>query len=535
MPISRLGPVYDANRNTGKPIMSFIYIGFVKGNTDVQRMGRLSVWIPEIGGSEKDPASWITVSYASPFAGATDLVNLKENSTKEDESQKSYGWWAVPPDINNEVAVFFANGDITRGYWFACLFQQYMNHMVPGVAVDLSTDGGNKAVPVVEYNKFQTGSFNPASPRRPTFSALTNGLKTEGLEDDFERGSASTSARREAPSQVFGLVTPRANTIHIDDNHDHRTDNRDTQEKSTNEFIRLRTRSGTQVLIHETTGYVYINSKNGDAWLEISDAGSVDIFTTNSVSIRAKKDFNVRADGSIILDAGKDINIRAGNDVTIESKRDKQVKVGRNYNISVAKDKGVTTGGNLNMQSGKDYNAKSNQNMHLESKNDSTMKAGGTHKRDGKSILDNGGGAGGAAGPGGSGGSAGGKGPAEYDKLVGTYVGVNEECASLTKQLTGVGPTSTWSKGDNVLAARPPIGTAIASGWTGDGAYPQGNAAYGDGTKGSGGHTAVVTGYTDNGFTVLEQYNGSNGAQYRTYTAGGSGFFNANNWYTVKA
>ena len=48
-----------------------MYIGYVKSNTDVQKMGRLQVWIPEFGSQEKDASGWFTISYSSPFAGAT--------------------------------------------------------------------------------------------------------------------------------------------------------------------------------------------------------------------------------------------------------------------------------------------------------------------------------------------------------------------------------------------------------------------------------------------------------------------------------
>jgi hypothetical protein len=315
MAISRLGPRYDPLRNHGIALMPFIYIGFVKNNNDAQRMGRLSVWVPELGGDPADKSSWVIANYASPFAGASDLTQIAGYTTNPTVAQQSYGLWLVPPDLNNEVAVFFANGDLSRAYWFACCFQQSMNHMVPGIPIDVNTDPSPPVniSPTIEYNKADpSNSVN--SPRRPPFQPLTDGLTTEGLNSDLERGSASTSARREAPSQVFGLLTPRGNTMHIDDN-------------PANEFIRLRTRSGTQVLIDETTGMVYINSKNGNAWLEVSDAG-IDVFSANSMSIRTQGDLNVRSDRNIFFDSGQSISLRASNDITMQAGRNMQVQVG---------------------------------------------------------------------------------------------------------------------------------------------------------------------------------------------------------------
>jgi len=76
MPIGKLGPIGDPLRNRGIPLYPFIYIGFVKRNDDAQKMGRLSVWIPEMGGQSDDSGSWIIASYASPFAGATDITTV---------------------------------------------------------------------------------------------------------------------------------------------------------------------------------------------------------------------------------------------------------------------------------------------------------------------------------------------------------------------------------------------------------------------------------------------------------------------------
>ena len=239
-----------------------IYVGIVKGNQDPQRNGRLSVYIPEFGGDPDDPDSWYVVQYASPFAGATNIeenIASGEGKDKMYGSQRSYGWWAIPPDINNEVLVCFANGDTARGYWFACLYQPFMNHMVPAIGINISTDdeiNEKNLPPVVEFNR-KDESQSIWEPRRPVFEPLHNGLSVQGLYTDPERGPATTGARRESPSKVFGFLTPRGNTIHIDDNEE-------------NEFIRFRTRSGVQILIHETTGYIYMISKEGNSWMEIS-------------------------------------------------------------------------------------------------------------------------------------------------------------------------------------------------------------------------------------------------------------------------
>jgi hypothetical protein len=413
MPANKLP---EAFRSNPRKMPLSIYIGFVKRNEDVQRMGRLSVFIPEFGGDAADPASWIIVSYASPFAGATDPSKINPSSVTMDGSQQSYGFWMVPPDLNNEVAVFFANGDISRGYWFACCYQQYMNHMVPGVAINATTDPSPpiKTGPVVEYNKGNVGSVE--HPLRPRFLPLSNGLTAEGLTSDLERGSASTSARREAPSQVFGVLSPRGNTVHIDD---------DTE----NEFIRLRTRGGAQILIHETTGYVYMNSKNGNSWLEISDAG-VDVYTSASISMHAEQDFNVRADRNIIFDANANIFMRAGSQITMQAGKDIQIGAGGNLVLSAAKDGSINVGGNLQ--------AKAASAVRLQSGGDMSMNAAGKQIRAGSKIFDN----------------CNGAPEASAADAVGPQ-GVN----ALNTATTGSGGTPTWKYGAgriNTIVSRLP-------------------------------------------------------------------------------
>lgn len=257
-----------------------IYKGYVKKTDDVQKMGRLYVWIPEFGGDENDEKNWKLLSYASPFAGATPIG--------QGVTQMSYGFWMVPPDVGNEVLCCFANGNPKDGYWFACCYQQFMNHMVPGVAINVSTDdaaNSKNLPPVMEYDKRAIAGQDYWDPKRPIFQPLHMGLAYQGLYNDPERGPATTSARRQSPSNVFGFSTPRGNNIHID-------------EDPENEFIRLRTRSGAQILIHETTGYIYMISKMGNSWMEISDEG-IDLYSKKQISMRAEGGINLHADTNI--------------------------------------------------------------------------------------------------------------------------------------------------------------------------------------------------------------------------------------------
>ena len=368
---NRLPRGYKTDASLGHNRNNSIYVGFVKQYDDAQRMGRIAVWIPELGGDPNIKENWIIVRYASPFAGATPPSALIKNGIDMASSQKSYGFWMQPPDVDNQVLVCFVNGDVAQGFWFACVWQQNMNHMVPGLASDVTTEPPDQQKragslpPVVEYNK--ASNEDPRNPHRPVFTPLDDGLTVQGLYPDPERGPTSASARREAVSQVFGFLTPGGQQVYADDN-------------PNNEFIRLRTKSGAQVLIHETTGYVYINSKEGNSWLEISDRG-IDGYSAGSVSFRAEGSLNIHADASLNIEANGNLNMRAGGNITMQSSNN--INVGLNGNLV------LQSGGSSSINSGGDVLLSASGALRLGAGGDLTQASGGNNVRSATAIFDN--------------------------------------------------------------------------------------------------------------------------------------------------
>jgi Type VI secretion system/phage-baseplate injector OB domain len=199
------------------------HAGIVKNNVDPARMGRLQVWIPDLGGDELEPSNWYTVSYASPFFGST--VGLPGSSdTGFGSEQQTYGFWAVPPDLGNTVLITFVMGDPNRGFWFACIPNTPVAHMVPGIArpVDntrVIADAVNIAgrvdsdsyLPVTELNtNSEQASNNPdfVNADKSIHSYQAETVLQQGLDTDPLRGSVTSSVQRETPSRVFGISTP---------------------------------------------------------------------------------------------------------------------------------------------------------------------------------------------------------------------------------------------------------------------------------------------------------------------------------------
>ena len=139
------------------------YVGLVKKNVDSQRMGRLWVWIPLLSPNENDADKWIPCSYATPFYGFTRPDNT-DGTDNYNNTKHSYGMWFVPPDIGVKVLVMFADGDASKAFWIACVFEGHSHYMVPSLGASINSDfktGPNTQipqdqrpdrVPVVEYN-----------------------------------------------------------------------------------------------------------------------------------------------------------------------------------------------------------------------------------------------------------------------------------------------------------------------------------------------------------------------------------------------
>ncbi len=273
-----------------------VYIGIVKKNDDTQKMGRLQVHVEAFGGDPEDPSTWISVSYASPFAGTTSIFDQGNNVKEYDDTIKSYGWWAVPPDIDARVLVAFADGGrIDKGYWFACLYQRGTQITVPGIPAKNTHGGENK--PAAPKNR---KDLDPDIEKYVEHKPMSNALNIQGLAKDDLRGITSSSAMRESPSRVMGLLTPGQHQFVLDDG----------DKDGKNKLIRLRTTNGTQLLLDDVAGHVYMISKNGESWVELSADGKIHVYGSSDVSIRSQGNINMYSDQSVNIEAGNGFNVK---------------------------------------------------------------------------------------------------------------------------------------------------------------------------------------------------------------------------------
>ena len=307
--------------NTSDTRFYGLYVGIVKNSRDAQHMGRLEVFIPDFGGDEDNANIWKPVSYATPFGGSTPASERHWiKGKKYDYTPTSYGFWAVPPDVGNKVLVMFINGDPSRGVWIGCLLDTFMNHSMPGLgSYDKHDAPCYKDVPTTEYNKYDPALHDPLMPPlRPYHKPTYDRLVVQGLIEDPYRGTTTSSAARETPSHTYGMSTPGPvdpdalgveQTFKRSGGHTFVMDDGDPIDDNKNGLIRLRTRGGAQILLHDSSGFVYVCNKDATAWVELDQVGNVEIYSGQHFSIRAEEDINIRADRDLNIDIGRDLNL----------------------------------------------------------------------------------------------------------------------------------------------------------------------------------------------------------------------------------
>ncbi len=271
--------------------------------------------------------------------------------------------------------------------------------------------GNPQPLPVAEFNKrinAQTPIADPKKIKKPVHPIAEQFLKQGLLEDDV-RGPATSSSRREAPSSVLGISSPgpldrRNNSKRVsigdadettpavipagrlggtqlvmDDGDDRYIRKKPAGELGVgsayadvlnkesgdptipaDEYFRVRTRTGHQLLLHNSEDLIYIGNARGTTWIELTSNGKIDIFAEDSVSIHTKNDFNFYADRDFNLECGRNVNIKAkgrlngdfNQNVHLRSGLDMKVFVSETFDLKIGTAAKITTGNSLDLAVG---------------------------------------------------------------------------------------------------------------------------------------------------------------------------------------
>jgi len=364
------------------------------------------------------------VKYMTPFFGSTAYEFMGTNTGNDDafnDTQKSYGMWFTPPDVGGTVMVMFIDGNPSEGYWIGCIPGRFANNMIPAIGatkdIDISPADKKKydtsqPLPVAEINRKATDLSKGAAIdkiKRPVHPIADRFLEQGLLEDDV-RGATTSTSRRDVPNMVFGISSPgpldkRSNAkksyigrkqskssvpVHVsrlggttfvmddgDDRYQRATPAGGTKagpvkyldilagEKGDpnipyNEYFRIRTRTGHQLLMHNSEDLIYIGNARGTTWVELTSNGKIDIYAEDSISVHTENDLNLRADRDINIEAGRNINLRSEEGrLHADIATNLEIVVGANGLITTTGNVDINTTGNNKITSGGTLDIKS--------------------------------------------------------------------------------------------------------------------------------------------------------------------------------
>ena len=392
-----------ANNQNKRFDPAFIQIGVVKDNRDPSRSGKLKVWISGSQSNEGSKESWITCRYLSAFAGRTKGTS---NAQQFNEYPKSYGLWATPPDVGTSVGVFFANGNVHDAYWFGGVFDDRMNAMVPGMATKVIENyGTDTPVPITDFDR---NSLQTVVDEKYVNSPVVEGLKKQNLLYDTDYGAVNRSSTRQTIPTVYGLSSPRQNSIVIDDgyledelNSPSWDDDPDGYQNTNmnnpsddnrigsraNEGICLRTRSGAQILLSESTGNVFIINRDGTARIEMTPEGFINIHSDSSINIRTDEDMNFTIKKDWNVEVGGNLNFHVNGDSKIEMQGKLDTKVQGEVVFNTSSSMRLFASAELRFQSGANTEITSGAVLNVTSKDITGIKGSEIHLTGGGTNL----------------------------------------------------------------------------------------------------------------------------------------------------
>ena len=283
----------------------------------------------------------------------------------------------------------------------------------------------DQPLPVGEINKRYNRELQIGDAERipKPVHPIASRFLDQGLLEDDVRGYTLSSSRRKAPSSVYGISTPGpldysenakrvvvgtstsqsdvpvpvsrlgGSQLVFDDGDDQylrstnasegpvkyidvvtgteaftgaATSDTGTTNIPYGEYARLRTRTGHQILLHNSEDLIYIGNSRGTAWVELTSNGKIDIYANDSISIHSEADLNIRADRDINMEAGRNINMKAT--AEYESQEVRHRRDSAFNTIPGPQDATGIEAGRIQMESAYNTNILSGSDMKIESR-----------------------------------------------------------------------------------------------------------------------------------------------------------------------
>lgn len=352
-------------------------IGTVVDTNDPMQWGRVRIVVQSWGDSWGQPVSGMPwAMYVSPFGGQT-TVGTRGAGIQQTEGGVSYGMWAIPK-VGAQVLVISLDEDHQQRLYLGCVYDAFSTNTMPHGRwmFDDHPELANKpaAKPYGPYSSSDkliqplAGNLKTAFNNKDGFEWQTRAADysasrvdvsqlhntTSNVQDDkaiSSNGWVSTQGyqtSRLAPSstsgdadknydpQVYSFTSPGFHSMSMDD-------------RMENCRMRFRTMSGHQILLDDTNERIYIATAKGNNWIELDQAGNIDMFTTNKVSIHAEQDINMTSNKSIRMHAREGIHMHSDKDVRIHASEDIHLQANKNIRSRSGASTLIQSDANLNI------------------------------------------------------------------------------------------------------------------------------------------------------------------------------------------
>lgn len=437
MASTRQQRIYAASVGSTSETVELVTVGYVVDTNDPQQMGRIRVVCPMWGDSYDtaiDDLPWAL--YITPIGGQTN-VGSRGAGIQSSTGGISYGMWAIPK-VGAQVLVMCVDGNPQYRIYIGCLYDQFTPHTMPHgrwkfddhpalekskadpkpygpytsregfiepLAENLREAFAFKAEPNFEWqtraadyqvSAIDVSHINSVHSNAPDDKQVRDGdwENTQGYQASRINPEATTSvSSTNYDSMVYSWTTPGFHAISMDD-------------RQENCRMRFRTTGGHQIIMDDTNERIYIQTAKGNNWIELDQAGNIDIFTTNKVNIHSNKDINLTSDETIRMHAKKGIHMYSGTEIRQQAVGDIHVKsaanirthadastyteAGTDIHTKAGSNVRTVAGSSLYQEAGAAIHLKSGSNLHLTAGGSFNGSAGGQMKLTGSVIHLNG-------------------------------------------------------------------------------------------------------------------------------------------------
>ena len=386
--------------STTQHMMDSITLGVVVDTNDPQQQGRVRAVCQRWGDSFDNDTSHIPwAMYATPFGGQVQ-VGTRGPGIDNVTGGTSYGMWAVPK-VGAQVLVMCIDSDPNQRVFIGCVFDQFVNHTLPHgrfmyddhplVESTMKPAGplsstekpieplfsnshqafGNKSDPNYEWQSrgadYQVAALDVANLNTTRsqvaddkdISTSTGWKSNQGYQTSrIDPAHPAVHTSRNLDSNVYSITSPGFHSLSMDD-------------KIENCRVRLRTTAGHQILMDDTNERIYIATAKGENWIELDQAGNIDVYTTNKINMRAKRGINFTSDEDIRFTAGTGIHMVSHDSIHMQAAKDINVMTDQNIRLqstqstlmSASEEINVKSGSNLNLTSGMNINESAGGNL----------------------------------------------------------------------------------------------------------------------------------------------------------------------------